>query len=34
MFELVFRVRGTAEQLNGLKQYMKENCIQFGRADG
>lgn len=34
MFELVFRVRGTAEQLNGLKQYMKENGIQFGRADG
>lgn len=33
-FELVFRVRGTAEQLNGLKQYMKENGIQFGRADG
>lgn len=33
MFELVFRVRGTAEQLNGLKQYMKENGIQFGRAD-
>lgn len=32
--ELVFRVRGTAEQLNGLKQYMKENGIQFGRADG
>ena len=34
VFELVFRVRGTAEQLNGLKQYMKENGIQFGRADG
>lgn len=34
MFELVFRVRGTAAQLNGLKQYMKENGIQFGRADG
>lgn len=34
MFELVFRVRGTAEQLNGLKQYMKENGIQFGRTDG
>ena len=34
MFELVFRVRGTAEQLNGLKQYMKENGIQYGRADG
>lgn len=33
MFELVFRVRGTAEQLNGLKQYMKEHGIQFGRAD-
>ncbi len=34
MFELVFRVRGTAAQLNGLKQYMKENGVQFGRADG
>ena len=34
MFELVFRVRGTAEQLNGLKQYMKEHGIQFGRTDG
>ena len=34
MFELVFRVRGTAAQLDGLKQYMKENGIQFGRADG
>lgn len=34
MFELVFCVRGTAEQLNGLKQYMKENGIQFGRTDG
>lgn len=33
-FELVFRVRGTADQLNGLKQYMKENGIQYGRADG
>ena len=33
-FELVFRVRGTAEQLNGLKQYMKQNGIQFGRVDG
>lgn len=32
--ELVFYVRGTVEQLNGLKQYMKGHGIQFGRVDG
>lgn len=32
--ELVFYVRGTMEQLNGLKQYMKDHDIQFGRVDG
>lgn len=32
--ELVFYVRGTVEQLGGLKQYMKDHGIQFGRVDG
>ena len=32
--ELVFYVRGTVEQLNGLRQYMKDHGIQFGRVDG
>lgn len=32
--ELVFYVRGTVEQLNGVKQYMKDHGIQFGRVDG
>lgn len=31
--ELVFYVRGTVEQLSGLKQYMKDHGIQFGRVE-
>lgn len=30
---LAFRVTGTAEQLNGLKTYMKANGIAYGRAE-
>lgn len=33
MYEVVFLARGTAEQLSGLRQYMKERGIQFSRAD-
>lgn len=30
---LSFRVTGTVEQLNGLRDYMLANGIAFGRAD-
>ena len=30
---LSFRVTGTVEQLNGLRDYMRANGIAFGRAD-
>ena len=32
IYTVDFRVHGTAVQLNGLKAYMKEHDIRFGRV--